>query len=701
MCYQVTLYRPEHRIKILLMSQLFLNCFHLSQEDSIMRLNLTNRALNALTGSGIQTVGEVVRLVESGKIWAIQGLGKKSILEIKDNLAHVEINDAPEVKANADAGIEIEQLNLTNPEKVPEHVIKWQSQLIAKQLLIADRSVREEIEQLNLTNPEKVPEHVIKWQSQLIAKQLSAELLHEDARIADGSVKDWLIKSETLETNKAYKILATILGSSLNICEEIEFLFNNISEQHCLTILLSRYGFDRKTLSQIGQEIDVSRERVRQMDNELKNQMNDNLRTIFETKSISDLKGRPTLLRMQSALLIARDTDLNITYEQWTKRIRLSGLVGNWRSQNLTGKDAVEVMIAICNLLSDCNVPWIQMSENLQYAVQLAAAGSPNIKARILHARDTLPDKIKRLINRHTKHSGGVYAIWLSQEIGRELEEIKDILQGLGYRTLSKDWFIPKALKDPRETLKYDVFHKGIRKIFHYCGPVSIDDVCSGLRHILSRTQFPVPPPDVMDEIVRIHDYKCENGLYYWDGTSDQNLNAGETIIMDCLEQIGSVVHHSELVHAFIESDLSFPTLHATLKYSPLFERIETALYKIRGRSISYQDIERAKANGERQSLDPEVDYGVDGSVIVSFTVSAMVIGQGTIFSEQFPNLSGTWSCYVSGEEVGKLNVTENEFRHLKKPFELLNCQSGNRLKFIFNTWKRTVVIEKVRTDEK
>ena len=159
MCYQVTLYRPEHRIKILLMSQLFLNCFHLLQEDSIMRLNLTNRALNALTGSGIQTVGEVVRLVESGKIWAIQGLGKKSILEIKDSLAHVETNDEPEVKANADAGIEIEQLNLTNPEKVPEHVIKWQSQLIAK--------------------------------------QLSAELLHEDARIADRYVKDWLVKSET------------------------------------------------------------------------------------------------------------------------------------------------------------------------------------------------------------------------------------------------------------------------------------------------------------------------------------------------------------------------------------------------------------------------------------------------------------------------------------------------------------------------
>ena len=690
------------RVEISDMSKTELNTDIISTENSIGHLNLTNRSFNALTRSGIRTVGEVARLVESGRISTIQGLGRTSILEIKDRLAHVEINDAPEVKANADAGIEIEQLNLTNPEKVPEHAIKWQSQLIAKQLLIADRSVREEIEQLNLTNPEKVPEHAIKWQSQLIAKQLSAELLHEDARIADRSVKDWLVKSETIETNKAYKILATILGSSLNICEEIEFLLNNISEQHCLTILLSRYGFDRKTLLQIGQEIGVSRERVRQMDNELKNQMNDNLCIIFETKSISDLKDRPTLLRIQSALLIARDMGLDIKYKQWTQRIWSSGLIGNWKSREFVGKDAVEIMIAICNILADCKVPYLQIYENLQYAVQLVASGKPNVPAKILHARKTLSNKTKRLINRHTKHSGAVYAKWLSQEIETELEEIKNILQGLRYKTLSEDWFIPTVMKSSHQILKHDVFHHGLRKMFQYCGPVSIDNMCSGLRHVLSRTKFPVPPPDVMDEIVRIYGYRCTDGLYHWDGPSDENLNAGETIIMGCLNQVGPVVHHSELVHAFIESDLSFHALHATLNYSPLFEKIGTALYKVRGRSTNYQDLERAKAAGDRQSLNPEVEYDTDGNVTVSFTVSAIIIGLGTVSCEHFPNLSGEdWNCYVQGEKAGKLQVIENEFRYLKKPLELLNCQQGNRLQLIFNTWNRTVIIEKVRTNGK
>ena len=56
-----------------------------------------------------------------------------------------------------------------------------------------------------------------------------------------------------------------------------------------------------------------------------------------------------------------------------------------------------------------------------------------------------------------------------------------------------------------------------------------------------------MPPPDVMAEILRIDGYQCDDELYYWDGAYDENLSKGETIIMNCLEQIGPVLHHSEL----------------------------------------------------------------------------------------------------------------------------------------------------------
>ncbi len=616
---------------------------YLSQEDSIEQLQLRNRSFNALTREGIQTVGEVIQRIKSDRLKTIRGLGRKSILEIKEKLNQAKFLNDSEVEVNTD-------------------VIPWVA---------------------------------VRWPSELIKKQLSRGLLHKEAIVAEKLIKDWLVEAETIENNHVYEVLATILGSSLNICEEIEFLLNQIPGQYRTTVLLSTYGLKPKNLRQTGEELGISRERVRQVRGELKN----------KATSIGNLKAKPALHRMQSALLIAGDLGLDITYEQWAQRILSSGLVGDWTSRDFVGMDAVETMIAICKLLGDCKIHWLQMPENLQYAVQLAASGTPNIPARILYARDILPDEVNRLINRHTKFSGGVHVKWLSQESDRKLEEMKDILQGLGYRVLSKDWFAPHQISYS------DVFHRCLRQMFQYCGRLGIDDLCAGIRYGISRSGssvpaylagkgtdgsvFPVPPPDVMAEILRIGGYQSDDELYYWAGDYDENLNQGETIIMNCLEQIGPVLHHSELVHAFIESELSLPTLHKTLNSSPLFDKVQSGLYKLRGGEITYQDIERAKTAGERQSLCPEIEYDTNGNIIVSVTLSAIAVGSGTISCEEFRHLSGNWPCYVAGEEAGELYAVKNEFRRLKKNFELLNCQPGERVKFIFNTWQRTVIIEK------
>ena len=642
------------------------------REDPIEKMNLSEHSFNALRRVGIRTVGEVLHLIESIRLKTIRELGAKCILEIMEILTQVKIFNDSEVRWLLSS--------------------VW-NRLVVKILNDSEVEIKR--------RKDEILERVIRGQSHLVRKHLSRELLHEDAIIAGQSIKSWLAEMEATESNQAYEVLEAILGSSVNICEEIEFFLNQIPIQYRMTILLSTYGLETKNLRQTGDELGLSRERVRQIRNELKD----------KATSISNRKFKPALLRMQSALLIAEDLGLDITYDRWSQRIRSSGLVGDWTSQDFVGADAVEVMIAICNLLADCKIRWLQMPENLQYAVQLAIEGKPNVPAKIPHARDTLSDEVKRLINRHTKFSGGVHAKWLSEESERELEEIKDILQGLEYRMLSKDWFAPDQISYS------DVFHRCLRQMFQYCGQLGIDDVCAGIRHgvsrsgfsepeylvskgvVQSRSVFPVPPPDVMAEILRIDGYQCDDELYYWDGAYDENLSKGETIIMNCLEQIGPVLHHSELAHAFIESNLSFPLLHVTLNSSPLFDKVESALYKLRGREVTYQDIERAQAAGEPQSLSPEVGYDTDGNIIVSVTLSTIAVGSGTIFCERFPDLSGAdWECYVGSERTGELSAVENEFRRLKKSFELLNCQPGERLKFIFNAWKRTVTIEK---DEK
>ena len=693
------------------------NYAHLSREDSIMQLYLRNRSFNALTRAGVQTIGEALQLVESDRLERIPALGRKSIVEIKNKLAQVATPNDSEGEANTNSSSDrnyghlsledpIEQLNF-NPRSF-NALTRAGIQTVGEvlQLVESDRlktirglgrksipEIKEKLIQPKFLNDSEVEPStdailkvVIRWQSELVNKQLSRGLLHEEAIIAEKPIKDWLAEIETIESNHVYEILAAVLGSSLNICEEIEFFLNQMPGQYRMTILLSAYGFETKTLAQTGDELGISRERVRQLRNELKN----------KATALSNPKARPALLRMQSALLAARDLGRCTTYEQWTQRIQSSGLVGNWTFQDYAGTEPVEVMIAICNLLADCKIPWLQIPENIRHTIQPVTSDIPDVPTKVPHAFETLPSEIKRLINGHTRNSGGIHVKWFAQESGKELEEIKDRLQRGGYRAFSEDWFVQKVLDDPHQISHFDVFHRCLRKMFQYCGPLSIDDVCAGLRHVVSEKKFPVPPPDVMTEILRINGYQRDNELYYWADSYDENLSRGETIIMNCLKQAGSVLHHTELMQAFIESDLSVPSLHATLKRTPLFHTIEFGLYKLRGKEVTYQDIERAKAAGKPQSLRPEIEYDTDGNIIVSVTLSTIAVGSGTILCERFPDLSGeNWTCYVNDEEAGELNAVENEFRRLKKPFELLDCQSGDRVQFTFNTWERRVIIEK------
>ena len=318
------------------------------REDPIEKMNLSEHSFNALRRVGIRTVGEVLHLIESIRLKTIRELGAKCILEIMEILTQVKIFNDSEVRWLLSS--------------------VW-NRLVVKILNDSEVEIKR--------RKDEILERVIRGQSHLVRKHLSRELLHEDAIIAGQSIKSWLAEMEATESNQAYEVLEAILGSSVNICEEIEFFLNQIPIQYRMTILLSTYGLETKNLRQTGDELGLSRERVRQIRNELKD----------KATSISNRKFKPALLRMQSALLIAEDLGLDITYDRWSQRIRSSGLVGDWTSQDFVGADAVEVMIAICNLLADCKIRWLQMPENLQYAVQLAIEGKPNVPAKIPHAR--------------------------------------------------------------------------------------------------------------------------------------------------------------------------------------------------------------------------------------------------------------------------------------------------------------------------
>jgi hypothetical protein len=398
---------------------------------------------------------------------------------------------------------------------------------------------------------------------------------------------------------------------------------------------------------------------------------------------------------MQTALLCGEQKGLEITYDGWVKSLSVSGLLGNWKINDDFTHDLMELFISLCNLLVQEGVSEFLLPKNLQYAIQLAMDELPGVPAKDLQIVKNLPKEVRREIRRHTRFSGGVQVRWLSRELNYEKKRTEDIIRALGYINVVSDWFIPSNVKIQDELTRFDVLEHAVRKMSQFCGPLSVENICSGMRHAAYRTRYPVPPPAVMKEILLNHGYATEENLFYWNGIINEELSRGEEIILECIKKNGPVIHHAEIVQAFMESELSFPSIHASLNRTPIIEKINTGLYKLRGMAVSINDIERANSAGERVRVDLVVSYDKTGKIKLVVSLGVFAIGTGVLFSESLPNLVGEWKCLVNENKFDNIVITENEIRRLTKPITYLKCEVGDRVSFSFDTWTRTVSLDK------
>jgi len=535
------------------------------------------------------------------------------------------------------------------------------------------------------------------WQKRNIDKQINLGLLHGQARIFGKSIANWMQHDTDSNQYHAIEVISVIQGISINLCQELEAIIENLPPHYLKTLLL-RYGYTPNTLEQVGTELSLTRERIRQIAVNLENKISRSIEGIINARLPDQLVDKPGLLKAQTALLNAQDMGLDITNRLWKNHLLYSGIIGKWTNSTLYDIDPVEILYSICNLLAEKNIPEFKIPSNLAYVINLSGIDGPDIPARIVHSLTILPKQLRKEIKRHIQFVGGVHAEWLAHETDKDLKYIKEILLSLGYISVTHNWFIPKIDEDKSEIKinKNHTLHHTLRKLFQFCGPLSIEDVCGGLRHAVSRTNYPVPHPEVMEEIIKSffnYGYIYEDGKYYYTGNMDEELSGGEQLIFSCFRKYGNVVHHNELAQTFIESELSFPSLHATLKRSPLIEKFETALYKIRGTKLTYEEISRAEKVAEHTPVNTEVEYDKSGKIIVYVTLGVLALATGTIISQQLPNLSGEWKCFMNSRRQGKLIATESEFRQLSEQIKILNCSIGSRLQFIFNTWDRSVEI--------
>jgi len=534
-------------------------------EDPIEVLGFDRRIFNLLKRANINTIAELIEAEENQSLASIKGIGILMHSEIQQAVSAIKIPKSPVPTATEySRGKETDQFTEID--------------------LLQDQ-INEYSKQIN---------DVFAWQRSQIQKLFEMKLLHPNVKVQGWRLAD-LLEDADYPIFELMRLFAQVLNP-ISISEEMEVIYENVSLRN-VDFLCERHGPAGKTLEQIAIDNAITRERVRQViDNE---EAKISKVTTERLRNLDDYVGSGALVKMQTALCLAEDLGTNFSMNQWKKLITETGLLGNLSRLKNTMSKAIDLFLATCITLNEKGIPELVLPGNLEAAIKLKAGKQPETTLRNLLLLKNIQSQVKKTIFRHLRYSGAVNENWLARELNLELEKIQDMLTVLGFIPIGEGWFMPEKPNKQEVPNRSEAFEHGIRKFQQYCGPIDIDSVCSATQHIVSKTNYPVPPASVMEVIMNRRGYTQEDGLWYWEGKTHEELSGGEKIILDCLRNQGPVVHHKEIEKTFSDKGYSFALIHATLRRSPLFENIGRGLYKLRGVTVSNEDILAAMQRAE------------------------------------------------------------------------------------------------------
>ncbi len=519
-----------------------------------------------------------------------------------------------------------------------------------------------------------------------VTEEIKKRRLHEEATIEGQQLKDWLKLTSSSQNRLQRDQFCRLLARSIHhrtIAEELQELLLGIPARN-LVIFHERFGPGNRTLEEIGKEQKLTRERVRQVSNRTKDKILARLPLGY-------------YCRLQSAMLFASEMGTEITFRAWTKAIISSGLVGEWNVDFFTLIPRVTplgVMLAIIIATIERNdVLNLRLPENLRIVL---GVNQREVSAGTIKQMAIVPKQITRAIRKEAKNGGAVHVPSTAKKLGLSTDGAQNILLGWGYLKLSNDWYTIKPRKsNKRYNKSFAAFHTVLRTL-KYCGPLEIKEIRRGLQNHASRRQHVVPPPQILARSLQAIGFDIQDGIVSWRHENKSEISASEECVLRELERIGPVVSFFDLSQTFAEAGLSSPALSVVLRYSPLISRVDTGLYKLRGRQITLADIHKAQERQTSTAANPELLYEQNGTIRFRLNLGNLPIVSGVIFSTHIPNLSGEWSVEVNETPTGIVRVRENKIWGLAKAIREVGVKVGDRVELKFDTWQRKVTITKV-----
>jgi hypothetical protein len=446
---------------------------------------------------------------------------------------------------------------------------------------------------------------------------------------------------------------------------EIFGVVQRVLEPRQLDVLCRRTGVTsgrRETLSQLGESYGVSRERIRQIENQAR-------------KRLERVPARLRGGRLLSLVIerVREKVKARASAETVTALLSESGI-------QITKKELSYLLLFI-------EIDWLSLPEDMSI--------DPSTGVFVVSSeRDAI---IAKFAQRAIRNAGAVDSEVIAARFSLGQSEVREILRG-PFMEASMGWFVADEPQDP--------FLTHVRLMLAHCSErLPLRLIRSGLRRRYVRrapqARFRIPPAAVIGlALGRSAEFEVQDGECYWRrpaGIEHQLALTGSVkVLMSLFDEISPVLSFEEIHSRLLSAGYSSPTVSAILAQTPYITRIQLGLYSKVGSDVSFGEIQAAR---ERKTPIPDIPssilYRRDGTIVISVTAGGLT-ESGVVNSPHLDGFDGVWSIDWEDLEAGALNVRNNFAFGLARCFQLAGIRRGMRVELAFNVLSHRVNVRSV-----
>ena len=382
------------------------------------------------------------------------------------------------------------------------------------------------------------------------------------------------------------KVEASLKVRSLG--DELQELLGVLDERE-LHVLRGRYAPLRQTLEAVARGLDVSRERVRQ------------IQVIVKQKLDEAYRIELPLPRLRSAMLTISE-ERAFSIEQMRSALISCGIVRE--------EENLDDFLAIWGTLESEDTNVTDHHHQWQVIDREAYRFPEDIRLMLKTGYTQAQQEIVRIlmpiVKKRCSRSGGfVLSEVLSTAFGDQPPEDGDVMRvllGHGCSRVSERYWIGPADG-------YTVLHTVARKMLDCCGPLDIVTLRQGIVRHQKRHRVTLPPLEVVDALLRQRsDIRLEDAQFRTivDPVKIQSLGRQEEIWLKLIEEDGPVVTFGQIAAASSHAGLSRVSAAVLAASSELVVRYAPNRYCLPG-----QEPDAWEISGAARYVDSSVQYGL------------------------------------------------------------------------------------------